>query len=365
MPNFTGQLNTNEIFASIFNMIISQQVFSDNLAHNYNLVDEAREDGGLYGDTKLYYDADILASREWGADAEATNLLQLKRPKAPNVQSIVLNRFRIVELTIDYYLTKRAWMGEGVFGQFTALMLSQLGETKRVFENTMYNVYIGNVSSTEGKQKVALTYTLPTGVSLGTEEANRLTGQFIAQSIADLIVELKDYSRDYTDRKNLRSYSEDSLKFVWNSKFVNQITYVDLPTIFHNEELRKHLTERILPPKYFGSGITTTSAAAGANERAAEEIAIGTTDYFGGDQITAGTGNGVERKIYTVNPNIVCKVFVKLPPIMSAFEIETSFFNPKSLTENHYLIWGFNELEYLKNYPVIEVSLAVSEASKA
>ena len=43
---------------------------------------------------------------------------------------------------------------------------------------------------------------------------------------------------------------------------------------------------------------------------------------------------------------------------MSAFEVGTSFFNPKSLTENHYLTFGYNTLEYLKNYPFITVSEA-------
>lgn len=33
----------------------------------------------------------------------------------------------------------------------------------------------------------------------------------------------------------------------------------------------------------------------------------------------------------------------------------TSFFNAKSLTENHYLTFGHNTLEYLKNYPMITV----------
>ena len=38
---------------------------------------------------------------------------------------------------------------------------------------------------------------------------------------------------------------------------------------------------------------------------------------------------------------------------MTAFETGTEFFNPRSLTETHYLIWGYNNLEHLKNYPFI------------
>ena len=96
MATFTGQLRANEIFGALFNMIISQQVFADNIKDNDNLVlvDRARNDGSMYGDTKLYYSTDILKSHAWGADAEATNLLKLARPKAPKVQAIHIDIFR-------------------------------------------------------------------------------------------------------------------------------------------------------------------------------------------------------------------------------------------------------------------------------
>ena len=65
-------LNSNEIFAALSNMIISQQVFTDNIK-GADLVDKARVDGSLSGDTKLYFSTDVLKSHEWGADSEATN----------------------------------------------------------------------------------------------------------------------------------------------------------------------------------------------------------------------------------------------------------------------------------------------------
>ena len=46
MANYNGQLKSNEIFSSIYNMIISQQVFADNIAGTKSeLVDAARVDG--------------------------------------------------------------------------------------------------------------------------------------------------------------------------------------------------------------------------------------------------------------------------------------------------------------------------------
>ena len=65
-------LTANEIFTSLANMFISQQVFADNLGKHQTLVDKARVDGSMYGDTKLYYSTDVLESHEWLGDAEAS-----------------------------------------------------------------------------------------------------------------------------------------------------------------------------------------------------------------------------------------------------------------------------------------------------
>ena len=55
-------LTANEIYETLANMIISQEVFADNIGKNQTLVDKARVDGTLYGDTKLYYATDVLYS---------------------------------------------------------------------------------------------------------------------------------------------------------------------------------------------------------------------------------------------------------------------------------------------------------------
>ena len=91
MGAFSGRLNPNEIFGALYNMIISQEVFADNIKGT-DLVDQARVDGSMFGDTKLYYSTDALASAAWGNDEEAKNLLELHRPDAPECQAIVLDK---------------------------------------------------------------------------------------------------------------------------------------------------------------------------------------------------------------------------------------------------------------------------------
>lgn len=342
---FNGQLKSNEIFSALYNMIISQEVFADNISQHQTLVDKARVDGGLYGDTKLYYATDALKSAPWGNDAEATNLLALHRPPAPECQEIVLDQFRQICLTVDQYLTKRAWMAEGAFSSFNGVMLGWMRETKRIYDGTLYNVFIGTTKSAKAAQNVTVT----TGA--GAQE--------IAEKLANLIVEMGDYSRDFNDYGFLRSYTEGEIKVIWNSKYVNKIKKIDLPAIFHKEGLMDKFEEEILPSRYFGTvnGAKVATSSNTGQYRSVVEKDYGSTHVFPGDVIPAGfeiaKGEG-----YLVDEKVICKVLVKLPPYMSAFEVGTSFFNPKSLTENHYLTFGYNTLEYLKNYPFITVSEA-------
>ena len=374
-------LNPNDIFASIGNMIISQEVYADNLGKHQTLVDKGRVDGSLFGDKKLYYATDILKTHAWLNDSEAGNLLSIDRPDDPEVQDITLDVFRQIRLTVDNYLTKRAWSDEGSFSAFNSVMLGWMRETKRVYDGTLYNVYIGCTETSTGEQSQTVTLS-------GTND-----GQTIAEKVANILVAMGDYSRDYNDYQFMRSYSPGDVKAVWNSKFVNKIRKVDTPTIFHREGLVDKLDEDVLPAKYFGTIITSSNISSysdstpapgkpidsdnnqytpGSNNvngtlRAAveKEVTVGGNDYhlFPGEEIPSGativaSGNFEPGEVYIEDPKVICKLLVRWVPYMSAFEVGTSFFNPRSLTENHYLTFGHNTLEYLKNYPFVTLKQA-------
>ena len=352
---FTGTLRSNEIFTALFNMIISQQVFADNIkGTKSSLVDKARIDGSLYGDTKLYYATDVLSSAPWGNDEEANDLLKLYRPQSPECQAIVLDQFRQISLTVDNYLSKRAWSTEGAFSDFNSVMLGWIRDTKRVYDSTTYNAFIGTAESTAAKGLIEIPLSTATTGLTGLDK-EKMEAMTIAQSLADLIVEMSDVSRDFNDYGYLRSYDPSDIKVIWNSKIVNKIRKVDLPTIFHKEGLMDKFEEEVLPSRYFGEiNSTTKQGLADGSIRSLVEQEINGHHYFAGDSIKT-TDTAPAGKSYTVDETIIAKVVVKLPPYMSAFEVGTSFFNPKSLTENHYLTFGHNTLEYLKNYPMITI----------
>ena len=372
MANYSGQLNQNEIFSALYNMIISQQVFADNIYDTKStLADMSRVDGTLYGDTKLYYSTDVLKSFAWTNDAEAQNLLKLHRPEAPEVQAITIDTFRMIPITVDNYLSKRAFSTEGAFSAFNSQMLGWMRDTKRVYDATLFNSFVGtHTAGTANDGKQNLTITLPAspdGVDdYNTEAYNRLVAQAIATEMADLIVNLEDVSRDYNDYGNLRSYNVNDLVFVWNSEWVNKIKKLDLPTIFHKDGLIDKFAQHTLPARYFGNVNTSggTTPATNTTIRSLIEKDYNTVEpnqvgydaskhVFCGDLLPDNTAYGA-NETYTEDDSVVFKVYHKNSiPFMTAFETGTEFFNPRSLTSTHYLIWGYNSLESIKNYPFI------------
>lgn len=366
MATFLGQLNSNEIFAALYNMIISQQVFADNIATTQSeLVNMAKVDGSLYGDQKLFYATDILGSDEWGNDAEAINLLALHRPAAPDVQAIVLDQFRQISLTVDNYLSKRAWGTEGAFSSFNSVMLGWIGETKRIYEAKLFNTFIGTNRADGTAQNITITFT-PGDTA---EETARLEAQTIAKTLANTYVALADAGREYNDLGNYRSFGKEDMVVVWNAEYVNEITKMDLPTVFH-KDLDLSFTHT-LPAKYFGTVKTAGGTAPSGNstvrslvERDYNTVKRDHPDYvkslhiFPGDLVPAGQAYEA-YEAYDEDAKVICKMYHKRAvPFMSAFEVGTSFFNPKSLTENRYLTWGYNTLENLANYPFITISAA-------
>ena len=376
MPAFTGQLNQNEVFAALYNMIISQQVFADNINDTKStLADMSRVDGSLYGDSKLYYATDVLKSYEWLGDAEAQNLLKLHRPQAPEVQEITIDTFRMIPLTVDNYLSKRAFATEGAFAAFNNQMLGWMRDTKKVYDATMFNSFVGTESSNEGKQNVQITVPAEPAdaTEVNIEAYNRIVAQTIATEMANLMVDLEDVSRDYNDYGNLRSYNLNDLVFVWNAEVVNKIRKLDMPSLFHKDGLIDKFAEHTLPARYFGN-INTAGGTTGASnitirsliEKDYNTVEPDNSSYdekkhiFPGDLLPANTAYGA-NETYSEDASIVCKIYHKTSiPFMTAFETATDFFNPRSLTETHYLIWGYNGLEYLKNYPFITVKTVVS-----
>jgi len=233
------------------------------------------------------------------------------------------------------------WMDEGSFSSFSSIMKGWISDTRKVYESTLVNTYVGTTETDIGRQNITIT---PVD---GQNDA--LT---MAEALATLLVELKDVSRDFNDYGHLRSYDEGDLRVVWNAKHYNTLKKIDMPVIFHKEGLLNEFDQEVLPARYFGTVITTAGTSDGT-QRTLVEGDFGDKHLFPGDIIPSGA-EYLANEAYNEDDTIAFKLIHKRSvPFMSAFEVATSFFNAKSLSTNYYLTWGYSDLDYLANYPFI------------
>lgn len=352
----TLALNQNEVTAALFNQIISQEVFSKNIAGlKTSLVERLRVDGTLYGDKKLYVSTDTLQVNDWTTTG-ASSLLTVTNPPAPKLEVIEIDTFKQIAVTIYPYMQKRAFADEGTYAQFIAVVLSWLGDTKKVYETTLVNAYVGTVTTNATIDSIEVEYpAAAAGDNVDAEAVNRLTAMKIGQAIADLSIELSDVSRDYNENGFLRSYEMSDFIFVWNAEWYNKIRHVDLPTVFHKDGVidLKGMDEVVLPARYFGTiqSVTTTTATS----RALKPMIVDDVYYNAGDLIGAGE-TVPANSTYAAETSIIGKLVHKQAiPFMSAFSVGTSFFDAQKLRENHWLTFGHNTLDYIRNFPIITI----------
>ena len=384
MAAFTGSLNTNEMYNSIYNMLRLAYIYANNLGGlDDSLANKYRTDGGQYSDQSIYTDMDIIYSRVW--DPDDTNVLAPEAVVKPVQQTIVTDKFRQIGLYTDEYLSKRAWMDAAKYDEFRSVVQKQVSDTKKVFEQKLVDTFVGGVQN-GGAQDVTLA--LPTDTD--AEAQNRLQAQAIATKTGDLFVELGDSTDKYNKNGFTKSFKPEDFDIIWNSKYYNKMLFTDLTTIFHNDNLLKK--GHIMPTRYFNTfalgekknadGTTVISrreyfipvngsgayAAAGPNVKhvfPGDLLPNGTPIQSTGADTFANITTTINGKSRTVKvctsafaavlqPKVICKLVHKdAIKYMSSFETGTEFWNPKNLSTNRYLTWAYAEPETLDGYPII------------
>lgn len=395
------ELNQNIINKALMNMIISQHIYDGKVA-SAAIADEFRVDGTLYGDTKIYQSFDIGSMQDWLNDQEAANLLELNRNKSGVTQTITMGVYKMVFITVDRYLSKQAFMGEGTFAAFTSFLTGSLRKIKKVYDRALICNKLGTLEPSTTRCDINVV--TPNGSTI--EETNRLEAQTIAAEMAKLAVNMEDNNRDFNELNYLRSYDIKDLVAIWNVEKKAKITKLDLPTIFHEAigydgGLRQH----VLPQKWFGKeateDLTLPTAAFPIYGDGTNRISVsGWYDVVSDDEITLvskPTANTVflwagdavpytgqkyndyargltitvasttlDKQYYYIEDGSIAFVLVDKSslPFMSGFEVGTEFWNPRSLTTTNYLIFGHNNLEYIKEYPRIRVRVTKEEPAQ-
>ena len=359
---YDGQLKANEVFASLFNMIISLQVFGTDIGSLSGLYSGRKVDGTLYGDTKLYISTDALKTYLWdGSDGTLANqnqynLLTVLRPPQPIEEALTIDQFRQIPVTVDEYLTKRAFTNEGTFSSFNGVILAWLNVTKTVYEHTTYNSHL--MVSGLSKATSLGTINLKNSAS-GFQTGNELykwRAQELFRQIEDSIAELNEPSREYNDHGFLRNYSIDDFEIIAPRGVLSGVKKHDAPYLFHPDDKPKF---KEIHWKYFGvidkTGATLTDPNTNIRSLYEMDYTVGgtTTHVLPGDLLPDGATYAANKAYtcsFTSRPSINSASYTILLmhkrdyPIMSAFTVGTSFFNARRLDINHYLTFGHNDV---------------------
>lgn len=367
---FNGSLLTNKVFASLFNQIISIQVFGTGVEVGDALYESRKVDGTLYGDTKLYISTDALKSYAWSHDGNpGYNLLTLKRPPAPVEESISMGIYRQIPVSIDDYLTKQAFKDEGTFAQFNGVILAWLGKTKEVYEHTTYTSQL----LIAGRDKATKLSTIDITVPAGMDEYDtyKFKAQEMFRQLEDSVKELKEPSRDYNDNGFLRTAKLTDFDLVIPLGVLSNVDKHDVPFLF-NEDTKPTIKE--VHWKYFGTALATAGTSDGKVRALVEKDFTKTGEdpvhLFPGDLIPNGFAYGANEAYtpkYESRPTLEDGVEILLIhkddfPIMSAFSVGTSFFNAQNLVTNHYLTFGHNDVmgAHIGEFPLLYLDLDIT-----
>ena len=379
-------LNANELNTSLFNQIISQELFA-RIDQGGSLVDKARVDGSLLGDTKTYFAADAIHTRPFVQDSEdELNLLAVKRNKSVRTQAIKLDVFRIAETTTDDLMTKRAWSTEGAFADYNSLLNQMVPISKYLHECTTYDTFIGTLcKGTKGKQN-------PSGLVLTEGKVGRQIANYVAKVMKDMI----HPCRSYNEYEHITKFSMKDIKIVWNTRWVDLIEKIDLPVTFNPDFMDKFGEDQV-HESYWGNKVALADVSSETPDtthpvkktgavytfepvsgntvilRPTEEVRIPCSDgetyaeFFAGEEIANPDGKTLVLtdfgdKLYVQDDDYICKLFIKYPPLLGACNLSSEFYNPKNHSTNRYLVFGRNSLAAYEAFPCVTIKAAsVSE----
>lgn len=362
-------LNANSVFASLNNQIISIQLYDVGIEYDADIIRERIVDGTLYGDTKVFVDTDILRTYSWSHTDSQYNVLTHKRPPAPAQDTIMIDTYRQIPVTIDNYLTKQAWMDEGTFSQFNSTILGWMTTTRKVYEHTKFTIDIlmdamdnaTSIGTVSLKASDLGTAADATPIELNMLQKTRYLT--FARRLKSMLKELNEASRTYNDNGFMKNVKMKNYDLIVPIGIKDGFEAYDVSMDFVNVK-EVHW-------KFFGTAIAEAGASDGTVRSAVEDDFTdgSTTEHlFPGDLIPNGYDYAAGKAYtptYTAAPDLNGTVDLSFPiiskrdyPILSAFSVATSFFNPKDLVVNHYLTFGYSNPmnNHLAGIPLLKVS---------
>ena len=366
---FDGQLNSNEIYSALFNLRILFQKLAPQTVRRDEIIALLDKAVGMYGDTGVLYGMDITGTYDFENDAEASKLLAINRNKSQKIEKYTIDHWRQTDVTVDAYLSKRAFLDEGNFAIFNGYLVGTLSQNFDAFETGFVKASLGTYES----PIVACNINVTMPAADGTEATERIRAAAIKKAIMDLEDDMKDNQRKYNGYGFYGSYDWNDMTPVFNSKYVNEINAQAIYQTFNPEFLRSANGARKWTPKWFGSVVTANGKTTATNSNVyslieqnsdgtknlvltSEQQTAGVYRIFPGD-LLPNSFNYLKGEAYVRGDNVIAKIFFpEYIYYMTGYEQGEMFHNARSGTDNHYLRKGHSDVMVSNFRPFITLT---------
>ena len=375
---FTGVLNSNEIYEALFNLkILFQRIVPQSVMRD-PVISLIEKGVGNYGDQGVFQGCDITGTYDFLRDAEASKLLAVNRNETQKIEKYVIDQWRMTDITVDAYISRRAFLDEGTFAMFNGYLIGTLSKNFDAYETGSVKSSLGTYTSPI--EACTIEVTMP--AADGTEATERIRAAKIKKALLDLEADMKDNQRKYNGYGFYASYNMKDFSTIWSSKYVNEINALAMYSTFNPEFIKAATEGMIWTPKWFGNVYTSGNTTNALNNTTsyslieqnsdgtdnlvltAEQKAANVYRIFPGDLLPNGfTYEAYEA--YRKDDSVICKIIApEYIGYMTGYQQGEAFHNPRSSTDNHYLRKGFSPIKISLFRPYItlkEVNPAPAE----
>lgn len=229
-------LSVNKFLGTLTNLIAYSQTLDTLEDGELNrLVASCQDINVDNGNGKVVLAADVLTVTDL---PEASTLLSVSKPTVSE-QYVPVTDYKVVQMTINKYLMRGAFVEEGAMSGFIAYLMSVMKQTKQIY---LYNEIVKkykNYTPTQATQTVSVPlYALADADTVAIRE-QKLTYNSNAMYNA-LIMVLTEMGADttaYNDAGFTEVIDYKSLKFVGNSYFNTQMLINTLATLLNSDKI--------------------------------------------------------------------------------------------------------------------------------
>ena len=259
-----GTFNKNFLFAGTINLLRNVLVYANNVKKTgMDIGARYRVDFGTAPKQLIRYSTDILQTVPFaGGDSlqndgndqlqeESNLLLKNNFPVDPDNQALEGGKMRLIHLSVERFVSGRAFDEPYVQNDFWGIMLGWTTATKDVADETNFRAWLFTLQADRVFTVELYNPADATNIA-DAEKINRMNTQFLSSFLASLFTNVMDYTRLLNGFGNLRNYNITEFDVYGKPETMNKIRLVDVPMLFHKDGVENNFAFELQHARMFG-----------------------------------------------------------------------------------------------------------------